>query len=150
MVDTEPIKARIAAAWPTREPWQRQWFDESPGGAGWAVGLPVPPHGRITGWAAVALVFADSPGRGTYYGRGREALADLIAQAPADLAALLAEVDTLRDLLGKTYDKLPEGYTVLRGTILTALGYRGCTGCGLICVDCLPAAPASEKEAGCA
>lgn len=47
----------------------------------------------------------------------------------------LAEVGRLRALLDRAWDKIPEGYTVLRGEILTALGRPGCTTCGYDCTE---------------
>lgn len=97
-LDLAPIKARLRAARWHREPWQRQWVEHE-GWAGWRIGYPLPPHGRIDGWACVARIEADRPGRGTYYGEGRMELADLITNAPTDMDALVAEVERLRALL---------------------------------------------------
>ena len=45
------------------------------------------------------------------------------------------ERDEARALLNLAWDKIPEGYTVLRGEILTALGQPGCTRCGYDCTE---------------
>jgi len=45
------------------------------------------------------------------------------------------EIDLLQELLMHAYDKLPEGYTVLRGRMLQAAGMEGCLNCGRICID---------------
>ena len=67
---------------------------------------------------------------------------------------LAEEVESLRALLDRAWDRLPEGHTVLRGEILTALGHSGCTDCGYDCTenpctakrDDLRAAPSHAKE----
>jgi hypothetical protein len=43
------------------------------------------------------------------------------------------EIDSLQELLLWAYDKIPEGYSVLRGRILQAVGEEGCLSCGRIC-----------------
>ena len=99
-LDLAPIKARLRAALPARGSWERQWHEnEHSGWTGWRIGYPLPPHGRIDGWACVAKVEADRPGRGTYHGEGRAELADLITNAPTDMDALVAEVERLRGLI---------------------------------------------------
>lgn len=44
-------------------------------------------------------------------------------EAIAERDEAQAEADRLRSLLDEAYDKIPEGYTILRGWILQALGY---------------------------
>lgn len=48
---------------------------------------------------------------------------------------LSGQLGKLRDLLDRAWDKIPEGYTVLRGEILTALGRPGCIYCGFACSE---------------
>jgi hypothetical protein len=54
---------------------------------------------------------------------------------PETALAAVAEVERLRALLDRAWDRLPEGHTVLRGQILTALGQPGCTDCGYDCTE---------------
>jgi hypothetical protein len=57
----------------------------------------------------------------------------LILALLTENAELRCEVERLGGLLDRAWDALPEGHTVLRGEILTALGRPGCIWCGYPC-----------------
>ena len=97
MLDLEPIKARLAPIGNRR--WEARRWDN-----GHSAGVDICPEGAQRdvisgrggrGWGIIATVAVDRPGS-TYYGRSSEYAADLIAHAPVDLAALVAEVERLR------------------------------------------------------
>lgn len=56
-------------------------------------------------------------------------------EARIDLIEARAELERQRALLDRAWDVIPEGYTVLRGEILTAVGRDGCTDCGYDCTE---------------
>lgn len=133
MLDLEPVKKRLSDACPTGEGWQARWVDAGYSyQAGWVIcreGARVDPVYGAGGYESFAKVHGDRQG---YSGWGYMAprRAAFIASAPTDVRALVAEVEELRGILDRAWDKIPEGCTVLRGQILTAIGRHGCTECG--------------------
>lgn len=93
MLDLEPIKARLAAATPG--PWR---FDSS-----W-----IPSYRRHANWLRSDGVAADGAAANCVLrvvdGSMLDKDADLIENAPADLAALVAEVERLREALKNLVD----------------------------------------------
>lgn len=108
MLDIEPIKGQLQAAWPAyghREPWEARWYDAHMGSGGaYAIcyaSASRPPGGGARGYAHFATVYGDNPrgGCGRNWGAAGEARARLIASAPTTIAALVAEVERLRAML---------------------------------------------------
>jgi len=115
MLDLEPIKARLAAATPG--PWVMM-PSKNKGGLGKFVGSPG------CGFPVCEMfVIREKWGEDMRF----------IANAPADLAALMAEVERLRDFLGAMieawdlldpeYDRDRVGYEILEGAASNARAY---------------------------
>lgn len=94
MLDIEPIKARLAAATPG--PW-------SPRHAGH--GSHVTTGRYDVAWCGTTFG-VDRNGTYGREGAGCVADAELIANAPTDLAALIAEVERLRNIIGEAREEL--------------------------------------------
>lgn len=90
MTDLEAIKARLAAATPG--PWSDDWTGRGPLDTHWSC---QPDYKEI-----IRMEGSDSWGGCNHSLRCDAADASLIAHAPADLAALVAEVEELRATVG--------------------------------------------------
>lgn len=108
-LDLEPIKARLAAATPG--PWEPNIYSERP-----PIVVAMTSHLPMVGRNGFREVICEH--QSIHYDSQVEANARLIANAPTDLAALVAEVERLRaevkrlrlDELTRLSQDLPGGY----------------------------------------
>ena len=89
-IDLEPIKARLAAATPG--PWEPNIYSERP-----PIVVAMTSHLPMVGRNGFREVICEH--QSIHYDSQVEANARLIANAPTDLAALIAEVERLREAL---------------------------------------------------